>query len=134
MLLADEQFLRAWGFTKSDCGPDGFSMTEPCRADKRVLRWILRNDASFVELKEIKRGPFTPRLLKRIVNFTRIYYCTAKERQISLREFDQLCSRSSAGLKKPIAKAIEKHGGDTVLSPSVLHDELIGSLITYEEV
>ncbi|RXK56151.1 hypothetical protein ESB00_09840 [Oleiharenicola lentus] len=133
VLLADEPFLRAWGFTLSDCGPDGFSMTEPWRADRRVLRWILKNDASFVELKEVKRGPFTPRLLKRIVNFTRIHYCAATERKITLREFDQLCSRSSAGLKKPLAKAIEKHGGDAVLSASVLRDELIGSLITYVE-
>ncbi len=133
VLLADEPFLKAWGFRHCDCGPDGFSMKEPIGLPRPVLQWVLRWDGTLIKVQELKREPRTPRFIKPIVNFTRIFYCTKESHPISLSDLAQLCARSSAGLKKPLARALEKHGAEKKIDRQILWDELIGQIVTYEE-
>lgn len=134
VLLADEPFLKVWGFRHSDCGPDGFSMKEPIRLPRPVLQWVLRWDGILITVKELKREPRTPRFIKPIVNFTRIFYCAKETRAITLSDLAHICARSSAGFKKPLARALEKHGPERKIDRQILWNDLIGQITTYEEV
>ncbi len=120
----DDVFPR-WGFRLESRDPLRISTKEPIRSLKSGFHWFVDGNGRLVMLHELERRPRTPEYLKRIINFTRIYYRMDEPRAITLRELKELAVGKYGSARKDLGKIIAKHGIDFVLTKHLFLAEIL---------
>lgn len=114
-----------WSFRLESSDPLIVSAIEPIRSLKSGFHWLVDGNGKLVMFHEMERRPKMPEFLKRIINFTRIYYRMDEPRPITLRELKEITAGKYGSTRKSLTKAIDKHGIDTVLTKQIFLTEIM---------
>ena len=117
-----------WGFRLESRDPLRVSTKEPIRSLKSGFHWFVDGNGRLVMLHELERRQRTPEFLKRVFNFTRIYYRMDEPRRITLRELNELAVGKHGSARKDIRKIIDREGIDFVLTNHVFLPKILWEL------
>lgn len=68
------ELFEFWKFRVGGEIESDISIIEPINSLKSGLKWLMTSEGELIKFVEISRKPRTPLFLKKIVNFTRVYY------------------------------------------------------------
>ena len=124
LIPCESDVFPRWGFRLESRDPLRISTEEPIRSGKSGFHWFVDGNGRLVMLHELERRQRTPEFLKRIFNFTRIYYRMEEPRAITLRELKEL-AKGRHGLRTSLGKAINQHGIDTIITKEIFINEIM---------